>query len=292
MLPFGGDAERKLPVEFVPPVAFAPPAVSAPPAPPPKPEISIVESGKFRALGFFCGALTRGGELYADASAGAEAFAGFARLAEKPLIRAELHEIFAKACLDGAHVKHVREFDAFINQSSLADRDLALELTHALRIVLARQKRGAGFVYEFGTARSIAVFRHLLSLVRRAPEALATLASPEGNSFDLRAIEHRLLDERLDHADRAANGAPPGADPETFSPALNQEEADVAQQLGLPGALTVEALGRARRQYAATHHPDRAPPELRAAATQEIARFNAALDAITEKLKKSDPARA
>jgi hypothetical protein len=280
ILPFGRKAERQKPVEVSPPVIPAPP----------KPVASIAESGRVRALGFFCGALTRGGELYADAGAGAETFARLAHLAEKPEIRAELHDIFAKACLDGAHVRHVREFDAFINQSNLADSDLALELTHALRIVLAQEKRGAGSAYEFGSARSVAVFRHLLSLVRRAPKVLASLVSPEGHSFDLRAIERRLLDERLDHAERAANEAPP--DPEKFSPALNKEEADVAQKLGLPGILTVEALGRARRKYAAAHHPDRAPPELRAAATQEIARFNAALDAITEKLKKSDPARA
>ena len=50
-----------------------------------------------------------------------------------PDLRADLHAVFAQSCLDGAHVRHVRELDVFINHSTLADRDLSLQLTHALR---------------------------------------------------------------------------------------------------------------------------------------------------------------
>ncbi|MCW2284853.1 hypothetical protein M2323_002793 [Rhodoblastus acidophilus] len=244
--------------------------------PPPKPELTSEECERFRALGFFCGALTRDDSLYAEASAGAAAFAHFAGLAQKrDELRAELRDIFAKACLDGAHIRHVRDLDAFINASLLADHELALELTHALRIVLARELRDGRFEFEMGTDRSIAIFRHLLSLVRRAPDVFATLASPEGASFCQRAIEHRLLDERLDHADHKAPHRPV-----TVSPS----SAEIARKIGLHAPYTLEAVHAARRDFAARHHPDRAPAHKRQQATEALAVVNAALDEIAAKL--------
>lgn len=267
ILPFGRDVAREPAAE---PVA---------PAKPAKPTISPVECGKARALGFFCGALTRGGALYADAGAGAAAFAQCAELPKKPEIRGDLHDIFAQACLDGGHVKHVRELDSFINHSPLGDQDLSLELTHALRIVLAQEKRGAGFVFESGSERSIAIFRHLLTLVRRAPNVFATLASPEGGEFGLRAIEHRLLDERLDEADRAK------VEPSREHPLIvSGTTAEIARQLGLTEPYTAQEVHAARRSYAAHWHPDRAPEHKRQHATQALARVNAALDEIEAKL--------
>lgn len=258
IFPFGRETQRKAAV------APAGPSVA-----------SGADSEKIRALGFFCGALTREDELYADAGAGAAAFAHCAHLSKH--LRAELHGVFAKSCLDGGHVKHVRELDAFINKSSLADRDMALELTHALRIVLAREKHGAGFIYENGSERSIAIFKHLLSLVRRAPRVFATLAAPEGGVFDLRAIEHRLLDERLDHADSLKMAAP---EPLTVS----LETAEIARRIGLEEPYTPEAVQAARRAFAARWHPDRAPAHKREQANQALAAVNAALDEIAAKL--------
>ncbi|MCW2275953.1 hypothetical protein GJ654_16695 [Rhodoblastus acidophilus] len=258
MLPFG----RSPPVEPIPP-------------PPPKPELTGDEREKVSALGFFCGALTRDDTLYAEASAGAAAFSHFAGLAQKRDLRAELHELFAKACLDGAHIRHVRDLDAFINASLLADHELTLELTHALRIVLARDVRDGRFEFETGTDRSIAIFKHLLSLVRRAPDVFATLASPEGGSFGQRAIEHRLLDERLDHNDRKA--APRDV-------AVSPTSAEIARRIGLHAPYTQEAVQAARRDFAARCHPDRAPAHKRQQATQALAMVNAALDEIVAKL--------
>jgi hypothetical protein len=255
--------------------AAAAPAAGPPALPlPPKSGLVAADREKSRALGFFCGALTRDGELYAEAGAGAAAFAHYAGLARRPDSRAELHKIFADACLAGAHVKHVREFDGFINHSPLADRDLALELTHALRIVLAREWRAGRIAFEGGTERSAAVFKHLLSLARRAPDVFATLASPEGRPFDLRAIQHRLLDERLDHAENLKTPPPPRA--------ITAEE--IASQIGLNAPYTPEAVQAARRFYAARWHPDRAPAHKRQQATQALAMVNAALDEIAGKL--------
>ena len=153
-----------------------------------------------------------------------------------PELRADLHAVFAQSCLDGAHVRHVRELDVFINHSALADRDLSLQLTHALQIALAREKREVGFAFENGTERSIAIFRHLLSLVRRAPKVFATLASPEGGWFDLRAIDRRLLDERLDHAEQAK------AEPPASAFSVSGPTAGIARQLGLDEPYTLEAV--------------------------------------------------
>ncbi|PPQ40075.1 hypothetical protein [Rhodoblastus acidophilus] len=241
-----------------------------------KPALSEAELGKARALGFFCGALTRGDDLYADAGAGAAVFARCVHPGRAD-VRADLRETFAQACIDGGHVKHVRELDAFINHSPLADRELALELTHALRVVLAREKRGSGFVYENGTDRSIAIFKHLLSLVRRAPDVFATLAAPEGGPLDVRSIEHRLLDERLDHADqvRAAPLAPM---------TVSEMTAEIARRIGLDQPYTAESVHAARRAFAARWHPDRAPAHKREQATQALAAVNAALDEIAQKL--------
>ena len=195
-----------------------------------------------------------------------------------PELRADLHAVFAQSCLDGAHVRHVRELDVFINHSALADRDLSLQLTHALPIVLAREKREVGFAFENGTERSIAIFRHLLSLVRRAPKVFATLASPEGGWFDLRAIDRRLLDERLDHAEQA-KAEPPAS---VFS--VSGPTAGIARQLGLDEPYTLEAVHAARRKFAARWHPDRAPEHERQQATRAMAEVNAALDEIAGKL--------
>ncbi len=189
------------------------------PAPPPEPDFGP-DREKIQALGYFCGFLTAGGELYADAAAGAEAFAAATRLAKNPVICANLHEHFAQACLDGAHARHLRELDAFIHRLTLHELEIAEQLSNALRCVLAQEKRDAGFVYENGTQRSIDVFRKLLSMVRRAPEVFVTLTSPEGARLDLRGVESRLLDERLDHADKIAN-APPEPEAEPEKPALN-----------------------------------------------------------------------
>jgi hypothetical protein len=293
IFPFGRKPEHWPAVEAVAPQQTKPHPKSPPAAK--KPE-TTADHEIIRALGFFCGFLTSGDELYADAATGAEVFAKYTHLAKQPTIRADLHESFAKACLEGADARHVRAIDVFINASHLHNDELAEQLTHALRCVLALKRQGAGhqkpgqasgFVYENGTARSVEIFKRLLSIVRRAPDAFALLAAPEGERLNLRGIERRLLDERLDHAERAAK-APP-LEP---SLALTPEEAEIARELGLSGPLTAEALGRARRQGAAAHHPDRAPPELRAAATRKIAQINAALDAITEKLKRAGPARA
>lgn len=260
--------------------ALAPDEPVEPAAPPPerKPEAPAADREKIRALGFFCGALTRGGALYADAGAGGAAFADFAGLARTPDLRADLHAVFAQSCLDGAHVRHVRELDAFINHSTLADRDLSLQLTHALRIVLAREKREVGFAFENGTERSIAIFRHLLSLVHRAPKVFATLASPEGGWFDLRAIDHRLLDERLDHAEQAR------AEPPAPAFSISASTAAIARQLGLCEPFTLEAVQAARRKFAARWHPDRAPEHEREQATRALAEVNAAMDEIAGKL--------
>ena len=257
------------------PFGRPPPSVDQLPPAPLKPELTPEERKKVSALGFFCGALTRDDDLYADASAGAAAFSHFAGLAKKQALRAELHDLFARNCLDGAHLRHVRDLDAFINASLLPDHELALELTHALRIVLARDIREGGFAFETGTDRSIAIFRHLLSLVRRAPDVFATLASPEGASFGQRAIEHRLLDERLDHAERKA--PPPHATVSTTS-------AEIARRIGLIAPYTREAVHTARRDFAARCHPDRAPEHKRQQATQALAAVNAALDEIAAKL--------
>jgi hypothetical protein len=256
------------------PFGRPPPAEPIPPPPPP-PELTSEERQKVRALGFFCGALTRDDALYAEASAGAAAFAHFAGLAQKRELRAELREIFAESCLDGAHIKHVRDLDAFINASLLADHELTLELTHALRIVLARDIRGGRFVFETATDRSIAIFKHLLSLVRRAPDVFATLASPEGASFGQRAIEHRLLDERLDHAEQKTAPRPV---------TVSQNSVEIAQKIGLHAPYTQEAVHAARREFAARFHPDRAPAHKRQQATQALAVVNAALDEIAAKL--------
>jgi len=265
ILPFGRAARAAVEETVAP----------AKPVKPAKPVISPAERGKARALGFFCGALTRGGELYADAGAGAAAFAKYADMPKKSDIRGELHEIFAQGCLDGGHVKHVRELDAFINHSPLADDELALELTHALRIVLARDIRDGRFAFEAGTDRSIAIFKHLLTLVRRAPDVFATLSSPEGASFPERAIEHRLLDERLDHAET-------GEAPVDVS--VSVSAAEIARKIGLNAPYTLEAVQAARRDFAARFHPDRAPAHKRQHATQAMATVNAALDEIVAKL--------
>jgi len=262
---------RILPFGASPAVEPAPP-----PPPPPKPELAAEDREKARALGFFCGALTRDDDLYADASAGAAAFAHFSGLARRRELRAELHDIFAKNCLNGAHVRHVRELDAFINDSLLADHELAQELSHALRIVLARELREGRFVFESATDRSIAIFKHLLTLVRRAPDVFATLVSPEGATLCQRAIEHRLLDERLDHAESAK--APRAV--ATVSPSA----AEIARRIGLHAPYTLEAVRAARRHVAARCHPDRAPAHKREQATQALAEVNAALDEITETL--------
>jgi hypothetical protein len=268
ILPFGRGAARSPAVESAAP----------PPPPPPRSAVAPAERETIRALGFFCGALTRGGALYADAGAGGAAFAHFATLMRQPDIRADLHAIFAESCLEGAHVRHVRELDAFINTSALADCELARELTHALRIVLAQEKRDSGFRFENGTERSIAIFKHLLSLVRRAPNVFAALASPEGGVFDLRAIEHRLLDERLDHADHARDDS---AAPDL---AVSATTAEIAGRLGLSAPYSSEAVQAARRKFAARWHPDRAPEHKREQATRALAEVNAALDEIASKL--------
>jgi hypothetical protein len=272
IFPFGRKPAHK---PVVAPAA-PPPSPKLPPPVAKKPEMTA-DHEKIRALGFFCGFLTAGAELYADAAAGAEAFAKFTHLAKKPTIRADLHETFAAACLEGAHAPHVREIDEFINALRLPDDELAEQLTHALRCVLALKKQGPGhqtwFAYEIGTARSVDVFKRLLSIVRRAPEAFALLAAPEGGRLNLRGIERRLLEERLDHAEKLK-----------AEPAALESSADVARQLGLSEPYTREAVQAARRRYAASHHPDRAAADKRELATQDLARVNAALDEIAKKL--------
>jgi hypothetical protein len=263
---------------------FGAPPAPAPVPPPLKPELTPEDREKIRALGFFCGALTRDHDLYADASAGAAAFSHFAGLARRRELRAELHDIFAKNCLEGGHARHVRELDAFINASLLADHELAQELTHALRIVLARDLRDGRFAFEAATSRSIAIFRHLLTLVRRAPDVFATLVSPEGASLCQRAIEHRLLDERLDHA-QDAKAPPPEA---RVSPIA----LEIARRIGLTPPYTLEAVQAARRSAAARCHPDRAPAHRREQATQALAEVNAALDEIAAKLSQEVKTRA
>lgn len=244
---------------------------------PKKPE-STADHDKIRALGFFCGFLAAGAELYADAATGAEAFARFTHLAKKPTLRGDLHESFAVACLQGAHAPHMREVDVFLNASRLANDELAEQLSHALRCVLALKKHGTGFVYESGTERSVEIFRRLLSLVRRAPEAFALLAAPEGERLNLRGIEHRLLDERLDHAEKLKAAASAGAD------GAEDEPDDIARQLGLSKPYTREAITAARRRYASSHHPDRVAADNRDLATKDLARVNAALDEIAKTL--------
>jgi hypothetical protein len=103
----------------------------------------------------------------------------------------------------------------------------------------------------------------------------ATLASPEGGNFGQRAIEHRLLDERLDHAEQKA--VPRNV---TVSPTSTE----VARRIGLHAPYTSEAVHAARRDFAARFHPDRAPAHKRQQATEALAMVNAALDEIAAKL--------
>jgi hypothetical protein len=275
MFNFGSKKERK-------PSAVQPDRPSSP-----KPGLSVLDHERIRALGFFCGALTRGWELYADAGAGAAEFSRSARLDGKRECRREIHAVFAQACLDGEAVAHVREIDVFLAHTALSDADLTSELTGALRVALAKEKRVNGSVFETGTDRSVAIHKHLLSIVRRAPHAFSTLAAPDGRILNLRGIERLLMDERLDHA-------------ETVKPAHHSDTGEnikakpcdhaasrageIARGLGLTPPYTADAIREARRRYAASCHPDRVPAGDRAKATQNLAAINAVLDDILAKV--------